>query len=301
MTKIDSLGNIEISGAAMGLSSDRSDNPGGGKINRATDILALIMMQAGIEMYDSSKNTATFAEFPESFFGKEKSPGEMALEYYTKFSDPSSGQYSWNARMHNSVDAFIEGKSAMVINYSWLIPRVQEKAPKMNLGTSLVPQNKTKEGRGVDMDFANYWGFAVSKNKILSEEEAGQPTAATNEQRIDEAWKFVAYLTMKPSDSSAFLKEARSKESADFDPAGEYAENQKKPAARLDLIEKQKNDLLLSPFAQGNLIARTWPEPDNLAVERIFDEMIDDVALRNENAREVLRQGQNSVNLLIKK
>lgn len=299
MTKIDSFGNITISGAAMGASSDRPENTGGGKINRATDILTLLMMQAGAEMYDSDRNVAQFAEFPASFSGKDKSPGQMALEYYTKFSNLNSSQYSWSAQMHNSIDAFIEGKTAMAINYSWLIPRIGDKAPKLNFGTAPVPQNKDQSGKGINVDFANYWGLSVSKNKLMSA-ESGQKVTATNEQRITEAWKFLAYLTMSSEEISPFLG-AVSSESTDYNPAAEYAEKQKKPAARRDLIDKQKDDLLLSPFAQGNLIARSWPEPDNLAVEKIFDDMIDDVALRNEKSEEVLRQAQNSVNLLIKR
>ena len=299
ITKIDSFGNITVSGAAMGSSSDRPENPGGGKINRATDILTLLMIQAGAEMYDSEKNIAQFAEFPASFSGKNKSPAQTALEYYTKFSNLNSAQYSWNAQMHNSIDAFIEGSAAMTINYSWLIPRIEDKAPKLNFGVAPVPQNKDQSGRGINVDFANYWGLAVSKSKIMTTQE-GKPATATNEQRIVEAWKFLAYLTVSSDEISPFLG-AAPKESADYNPAAEYAEKQRKPAARRDLIEKQKDDLLLSPFAQGNLIARSWPEPDNLAVEKIFDEMIDDIALRNEKSEEVIRQAQNSVNLLIKR
>ncbi len=299
ITKVDSFGNITLSGAAMGASSDRPENPGGGKINRATDILTLLMMQAGAEMYDSARQTALFAEFPTSFSGNEKSPAQMALEYYTKFSNLNSSQYAWNAQMHNSIDAFIEGSAAMTINYSWLIPRIEDKAPKLNFGVAPVPQNKDESGRGINVDFANYWGMAVSKSKIMTTED-GKPAAATNEQRIAEAWRFLAYLTMGSDEIAPFLG-AVSSESADYNPAAEYAEKQRKPAARRDLIEKQKDDLLLSPFAQGNLIARSWPEPDNLAVEKIFDEMIDDIVLRNEKSEDVIRQAQNSVNLLIKR
>lgn len=300
ITKIDSFGNIILSGAAMGASSDRLDNPGGGKINRATDILTLLMMQAGAEMYDYERNTAKFAEFTDYFSEKDKSPGQTALEYYTKFSNLNSAQYCWNTQMHNSIDAFIEGKTAMTINYSWLIPRIENKAPKLNFGTALIPQNKDQSGRGIDVNFANYWGLTVPKNKLMATEKE-QKNAATNEQRIIEAWKFIAYLTMNSDEISPFLGKPSDSESANYNPAAEYIEKQKKPAARRDLIDKQREDLLLSPFAQGNLIARSWPEPDNLAVEKIFDEMIDDIVLRNEKSEEVIRQAQNSVNLLIKK
>ena len=89
-------------------------------------------------------------------------------------------------------------------------------------------------------------------------------------------------------------------ESTNFDPAAEYATSQAKPAARRDLIEKQKSDILLSPFATGNLIAKSWPQPDNLAVEKIFDDMIDSVVLKGRTIHDSIAQAENSVNVLMR-
>ncbi len=304
MTKVDSFGNIVQSGAAMGASSDAS--PGDGKINRATDILTAIMMQAGAQMNDTKTNLATFAEFTDaSLAGKNPiSPGQAALAYYTKFSNRSNKEYSWNSSMHNSVDSFIEGQTAMTIDYSWLIPKIQSKAPKMNLGISTLPQNIDKSGKGVNLNFANYWGYAVSKNKTAKADSASGgsgKTPATNEQRTGEAWNFIRYLTMPPVASQGLPRPPATKESADYDPAAEYATTQKKPAARRDLVGVQRNDLLLAPFAEGNIIAKSWSQPDNLAVEKIFDDMIENVALKNADPKDAIDNAEKSVNLLIKK
>jgi multiple sugar transport system substrate-binding protein len=304
MTKVDSFGNILQSGASMGASSDAS--PGDGKINRATDILTAIMMQAGTQMYDSKTNLATFAEFTDSSLSGNNpiSPGQAALSYYTKFSNRSNKEYSWNSTMHNSVDSFIEGQTAMTINYSWLIPKIQSKAPKMNLGISTLPQNIDKSGKGVNLNFANYWGYAVSKNKTTQTDSTSGgsgKTPATNDQRTAEAWKFIRYLTLPPVASQDLPRPAATKESAAYDPASEYAADQKKPAGRRDLIGAQRNDLLLAPFVQGNIIAKSWPQPDNLAVENIFDDMINNVALKNNDPRAAIENAEKSVNLLIKK
>ncbi|PIU77749.1 MAG: hypothetical protein COZ28_03260 [Candidatus Moranbacteria bacterium CG_4_10_14_3_um_filter_44_15] len=303
ITKIDSFGNIILSGAAMGTSSDVG--PGEGKINRATDILTLLMMQAGTEMTDSKMGSAAFAEFSGAATGNEMSPGESALSYYTKFSSPYKKEYSWNSLQHNAIDSFTEGKTVMMLNYSWLIPRIQSRSPKLNLGIAKIPQNKLKDKPGISVDFANYWGLAVSKNKVAVQEDLqrakdNKVSYATNDQRVAESWKFLRYLTLPPSFSQD-LPVGATEDAVNFDPAKGYVENQKKPAARRDLIEAQKSDPLLGPFVEGNLIARSWAQPDNLAVEKIFDEMIDDVILRNESPREVLRQGQNAVNLLMRK
>ena len=304
LTKIDSFGNIVQSGAALGASSDAS--PGDGKINRATDILTAIMLQAGTQMYDPKTNLATFAEFTDaSLSGKNPtSPGQAALAYYTKFSNRSNKEYSWNSTMHNSVDSFIEGQTAMTLNYSWLIPKIQSKAPKMNLGISTLPQNIDQSGKGVNLNFANYWGYAVSKNKTAKNDSASGnsgKTPATNEQRTGEAWNFVRYLTMPPAASQGLPKPPATKESADYDPAAEYAVTQKKPAARRDLVGAQRNDLLFAPFAEGNIIAKSWAQPDNSAVVNIFDDMINNVALKNADPQKAIENAEKSVNLLIKK
>lgn len=302
LTRLGSYGNILLSGASLGASSDAS--PGEGKINRATDILTLLMIQAGAEMMNGKTGFSSFANFTDATLENESRmpPGQMALLYFTKFSNPASGSYSWNSQMHNSVDSFIEGKTAMMLNYSWLIPRVQSKAPKLNLGIAPVPQNIDSQGRGLNVNFANYWAFAVSKSKAEVEENPAEKveTPATNEQRIFEAWQFLRYLTLPPEASQNLPKTAATQEAAKYDPAAEYVLTQKKPAARRDLLGVQAGDTLLAAFAQGNMIAVSWPQPDDLAVEKIFNEMIDDVALRNEDPRAVLEQGQNAVNLLIK-
>ncbi len=304
MTRIDQFGNITLSGAAMGMSSDAS--PGTGKINRATDILTLLMMQSGADMINPRTSQAGFADFTNSTYTGGTTPGESALAYYTKFSNRSNDVYTWNSLQHNSVDSFIEGKTAMMLNYSWLIPQIQQRAPKLNLGIANVPQNKDKNGNGMNIDFANYWGYAVSKNKVQNQEfvataQQNKHTYATNDQRVAEAWKFIRFLTMPQSFSTSLPVAAATKDSANFDPAAEYIANLAKPAARRDLIEKQKSDILLSPFAEVNLIAKSWAQPDNLAVDKIFDEMIDNVVLKNEKIHDVIQQAQNAVNVLMKK
>jgi ABC-type glycerol-3-phosphate transport system substrate-binding protein len=156
------------------------------------------------------------------------------------------------------------------------------------------------------IDFANYWAYAVSKNKTQNQEvvamaQQNKRAYATNDQRAAEAWKFIRFLTMPQSFSADLPVPAASSESAAFDPAAEYIKNQVKPAARRDLIEKQKSDILLSPFVEGNLIAKSWAQPDNLAIERIFDDLINNVVLKNENIHDSIKQAQNAVNVLLRK
>ena len=64
---------------------------------------------------------------------------------------------------------------------------------------------------------------------------------------------------------------------SNFDPAADYLEKVKKPAARKDLIEIQKTDLTLGVFAMQNLFAKSWYQVDPEAVENIFLDTIEQV------------------------
>lgn len=78
----------------------------------------------------------------------------------------------------------------------------------------------------------------------------------------------------------------------EFDFTEKYLEKTGKPAARRDLIEKQKTDVRLGAFARGNLIARTWWRHDADAVDGIFYDMIDRVNTGQMSVHESLELGQ---------
>jgi hypothetical protein len=83
-----------------------------------------------------------------------------------------------------------------------------------------------------------------------------------------------------------------------FDPAKKYLEKTQKPAARRDLIEEQKNNVMLAPFATGNLIAKNWYQGNIELVEAIFAEMIDSVNKGEKSVYDALTIATNRVNVL---
>ncbi len=98
LTKFDANGNIVQSGAALGAAKN---------INRSTDILMNMMIESGVQMTTSEHNNATFAT------PVNNTPvGEIALQYYTDFTNPAKRTYSWNENQHYSIDAFAEGNTA---------------------------------------------------------------------------------------------------------------------------------------------------------------------------------------------
>ena len=256
MTKINDVGEIIQSGAAMGTAYN---------INRSTDILNMLMFQNELVTKDSGNRVS---------FGTDGSAAK-ALDFYTKFADSNSDSYTWNPSMHYSIDAFSEGTLAMMFNYSWQVDVLKSKSPKLNFDVVAVPQvsDATKA------NFANYWAFAVSKNKFIDSSVKTRTAPVSNDLRVKESWKLLSYLTTKGEASATPTSSGGLGNTYDpkFDPAAVYLEKTKQPAARRDLIEKQKTDPDLGFFAEGTLVAKDRSKTNPVVMETVFAEMIDSV------------------------
>lgn len=265
ITQLDSFGNILRSGVALG----RSKDPGG--INRAADILSLLMMQSGNKMIENGVSTI------------QNNIGTKMLDFYTQFSSPDSPSYSWNPKMEYSIDSFRYGKTAMMINYSYWRDRLKKMDPKLKFEVVAVPQFDQNN----KVNYANYWGLAVAKTKMLYDPaKSDAKVSYTEKDRRAESWKYITYLTTNAG------------KSADFDPTENYLTRSGKPPARRDLIEKLANDPDWKVFAAGALTARSWPQPDSNAVNDILMEAIDDVVSGRMESFESLSSAANRINAL---
>ncbi len=250
LTTKDDKGNILVSAAAMGTARN---------INRSTDLLGLLMLQSGTRMTNSGNTSATFAQPVDGI-----NTGELSLQFYTDFANAGKpDRYTWNDQEKYSIDAFADGNTAMMFNYSHHISTLRQKSPRLNFGIAPVPQPAQST---VSVNFANYWAPTVSKQS----------------KNIDAAWKFLTYL-------------------ATTDATKQYLNASSRPAARRDLIDIQRTDADLGTFATENLTARSWYEADNTPIESIFADMIDDVNFSRANVHDALGSAQNKVNVLMQR
>lgn len=253
LTRRDSRNNILQAGAALGTAKN---------INRSTDILAALMLQSGAKMVSTDKSQAAFdqtlAAGSTSF-----NPGQQALIFYTNFANPTMKVYAWNSLQHYSIDAFVEGQAAMMLNYSYQAAVVAARSPHLNFGVSPLPQISATSAKA---SLANYWAQAVGRG---SKHQA-------------EAWQFIVWLSSQEN-------------------SREYLKLTKKPASRRDLLDEQKSDALLGVFSQQALYAKSWYEADNLAIEQIFADMIESVVSGRSTADKALRQASEQVSVLMRK
>lgn len=231
LTKLDANGKVTQSGVGLGTSSN---------VERSSDILSVLMMQNGASMVDD-RGRVSFNEIPVGT-PRDVNPALGAVNFYTDFANPTKEVYTWNESQSSSLDAFVNGKAAMFLGYSYHLPIIRTLAPKLNVGVAPLPQISTA-GDVQQVNFANYWAEGVSRDSKYQ----------------DYAWSFIEYAT-------------------DGNNVGSYLSQAGKPTALRSLISDQLNDENIGVFAQELLTAKTWYRGNDIdAAEAAMNQMIDDV------------------------
>lgn len=230
----DEKGGIIRAGAAIGFDKN---------VNRSTDILNLLMLQSGSTIVDVERTKAVFADPLKDKDDKVYSVGGMALQFYTDFANPAKKVYTWNPNMDYSIDMFYQGRAAMMFNYSYHIPTIRAKAPKLKFAVAPMPQIS---GATLPVNYSNYWASSVS----------------VGSKHPKEAWDFLMFIS-NPEIAKKYLAKAG------------------KPTAHRDLVKWQESaeDLGMAVFARQALTAKNWYQADSMASETILAEAIKSVVL----------------------
>lgn len=230
ITKLDGKGGILQSAAAIGT---------GYNVERSTDILTALMVQNGAEM-GTTEGYPAFHRIPVALQSvREEPPSFQATMFYTDFANPAKDVYTWNANQPNSLDSFVQGRTAFFFGYSYHYDTIRSRAPKLNLGLTKLPQIEGNPAKNV----ANYWYWAVSKKS----------------KHQDVSWRLLNSFT-------------------NADVARTILENAKRPAARKSLLTGQLEDELVGVFASQVLTATSWYKgKDPEAMEEALKELIADV------------------------
>lgn len=203
----------------------------------------------------------TDAQFTSAIFANPQGIG--ALKFYVQFANPSSPLYTWNDNLHYSLDSFANGDTAMIFNYAYQLSALKKKNPFLNVAVVPLPQSDPN----APVVSANYFGLTVSNKSI---------DAVT-------AWDFIASLAFNA------------------DSAREYSNLSGHPPALRSLINESLTDPALGVFAKQALIARSWPEIDNTAVEQTFSSMVESVLHGQATADGAVRKAQDEISQLMRR
>lgn len=250
LTTYDNVGEVLQSAAAMGTSEN---------VERATDVLSLLMMQNGTEMTDERGRVA-FNLVPEALENEDIIPGLDATVFYTDFANPTKQVYTWNDTFPSSFEAFANGDTAFFFGYSYHVPLLRTTAPKLNFGTASVPQISQGEGEA-EVNIANYWIHGVSKNTEFE----------------DWAWDFLIFA-------------------ADEENVMTYLNETRRPTALRNLISEQLDDEELAVFVEQVLTARSWYHgSDAEAAEQALLDLIDTILTNPERPDDALNDAARKV------
>ncbi len=164
LTVKDTNNKITTSGAALGTFNN---------ITHAPDIISLLFVQNGVNLYDIPKTSQAASE---------------ALTFYTAFAMGESN--IWDNTLDQSMLAFAKGNLAMYFGYSWDFFAIKAINPNLAFAIYPVPHLGSQ-----NMTIASYWANGVS--------------VKSSHQK--EALLFIKFLAQKGTQEKLFTEEAKTR------------------------------------------------------------------------------------------
>jgi len=278
------------SAISLGLGfTDTNENT---NINRFQDIIPTLIFQNGGQLYDYQSSRSVFGSDRNSrdvntglattkdFDSKnvnENNPAYRALSFYKNFSDPDSQRYSWNTLSNNNIDAFVEGRLAYIIHYSYFKDRIAARSDRLPYGVSELPQ--------LDTSLKKTYGFFFMDglNRKLQTDVDASPRDPVKIKKLKKAEEFMYYLSQRSAQTSFVTKT-------------------KLPGARRDVVAQQiAADDNIRIFAGGSLYADNYYKPDVVKTEAIWGDMMYRIVFENQSLPDSLAEAIRDYNNLIQK
>lgn len=194
LTKVNKAGQLVQAGAAIGLSSN---------VAFASDLLSLMWAQSNLTIPDDL-GTGAAAD---------------ALTFYTNF---ARQDHVWDNTLPYSINAFANGKVAMIFVPSWAFLDILGANPSVKMVVTPVPQVPSLNGTKNNVTWGSFWVESVAKSS---------PASAT-------AWDFVKFLSEQSQEQQFFSAAAQIR------PFGEAY-------SRRDLRQSLSSNNYLAPVLAG--------------------------------------------------
>ena len=234
-------------------------------IPQAEDTLQLLMLQNGVQVVSSDRTRALFgAQVVPASGGNPIRPGQDALDFFTSFANPNKDTYSWNASMPAALDAFAQGKVAMVIAYSDFGQQLKVKYPRFSFQVGAIPQVSTDPAQA-PVNFANYTIETVPKvasnttvafNVLKAYSDSSDSHSLANEQKLKSP--YLATLQKNTGDwatnqvitaRSVFKKNRPAFDLAFHDMIVAVSQNGDSSSTALDVAVQKINNILTPPIS----------------------------------------------------
>lgn len=206
-------------------------------ITNAKEIVSMLLLQAGTPITTRTNNR--LVSVLNDTLGKTVSPGQLALNFYTQFSNPTSDSYTWNRSLPSSLNMFLSGNLAMYLGFASEIFNIQQKNPNLNFDVTHVPDTRDTAKKTV---FGHMYALAMTKQS--------KNIAAS-------------YLAVNAFTEPVALKALESQTNL--------------PPVRRDMLVEKPKDAFRTVFYESALISKSWIDPNPVGSEEVFRDMIESI------------------------
>ena len=200
-------------------------------VDNARELLGSLIMQLGNPVTAESGGTVG----SEISLSAPVSP-VPALQFFTRFVNPSDPDYSWNRSWPDSKSAFLAGDLATYFGFASELSDIRAKNPNLNFDAAPLPQDRSG---GVAATYGKLYGFSIVK-------------ASPNQNA---AFQIISMLT-----EPQYLVD--------------ISDAMYLPSVDLSIIQSGSTDPYIGIFDQSALISRTWLDADPAASTQIFGSMV---------------------------
>ena len=231
-------------------------------VNYAKDILATLLLQSNNPIVSVTSAGYT-PVLNENTSALPVPPVEQILNFFVEFSNPSNTAYSWNRSLPNSLDMFTGGKLAMYLGHASELFNIESINPNLSFDVAQILQTK---GTNVKRTYGNIHAIAVNKKS------ANLTTA------------FGVAGMMSTGDMAKNLSVALSL-----------------PPASRALLASKPTDPYLFTFFNSAIITRTWLDPNKVASNNIFAELIQNILSNKLSVPDAVNKTQGQLEFISNK
>lgn len=229
-------------------------------INNAKEILITMLMQAGNNVTAYDPQQQVYKSIIDIDGTSIKSPGVSVLEFFTKFSNPTSEYYTWNRSMPTSRKAFISGDLAMYFGYASEYQQIRLENPNLDFDVAPMPQNT----ESLNVTYGKITAFSIVR----------QPKNA------QDAFDVIMKLT-EPISQKLWVDIAAM------------------PPVRKDLLSDTSGNKFLSVFYKAAIQTKTWADPNPTYSATIFQDMIESITAGKSPISDAITTARQRLDLLL--
>jgi len=187
-------------------------------------------------------------------------PAQVALDFYTQFSNPAKTVYSWNRALPSSKNFFTSGDLAIYIGFASELSDIYRKNQNLNFDVAPLPQ--ARDAR-VKTTYGTMQGIAILRTSPY----------------IADAYSVAGILVS--SENLALFSEVTGL-----------------PPVLRDLLANKPTNPIQVVFYNAALQARGWLDPEPMKTSAIFKDMIESLSSGRLKTSEAVRKAHSEIELL---